>query len=77
MAVLDLVMGYIQVLENEWLQDYEVQSTARMEKRDRDYCPVLAAALVVGCPIWTEDADFFGVGVATWTTQHVATFFVG
>lgn len=76
-AVLDLVMGYVQVLENEWLQDYEAPSKARMAKRDLDDWPVLAAALVMGCPIWTEDADFFGVGVATWTTQHVATFFVG
>ncbi len=23
------------------------------------------------CPIWTEDADFFGTGVATWTTDRV------
>ncbi|HZC23037.1 MAG TPA: PIN domain-containing protein [Candidatus Binatia bacterium] len=22
-------------------------------------------------PIWTEDADFFGAGVATWTTDRV------
>jgi PIN domain len=22
-------------------------------------------------PLWTEDADFFGAGVATWTTDRV------
>ena len=29
---------------------------------------LLAAALALGCPMWTEDADFFRCGVATWTT---------
>jgi len=31
----------------------------------------LASALALECPIWTEDADFFGAGVATWTTDRV------
>lgn len=26
------------------------------------------------CDIWTEDADFFGTGVATWTTSRVEIF---
>ncbi len=51
LAVLDLVMGYVQILENEWLLDYEAASKARMEKRDLDDWPVLAAALVMECPI--------------------------
>jgi hypothetical protein len=32
---------------------------------------VLATALALECPIWTEDADFFGAGVATRTTDRV------
>jgi len=28
----------------------------------------------LGCPVWTEDADFFGAGVATWTTDRVALY---
>jgi predicted nucleic acid-binding protein len=36
--------------------------------------PILAAALALGCPIWTEDADFFGFGVATWTSNRVEIF---
>jgi hypothetical protein len=27
--------------------------------------------LELKCPLWTEDADFFGAGVATWTTDHI------
>lgn len=77
MALLDLLMGYVQVLEKDWLLDYETKAKARMEKRDLADWPVLAAALALGCPVWTQDTDFFGVGVATWTTQHVADYFVG
>ncbi|MBK6595685.1 MAG: nucleotide-binding protein, partial [Burkholderiales bacterium] len=25
--------------------------------------------------VWTEDADFFGTGVATWTTDRIALYF--
>ena len=42
--------------------------------RDPEDWPVLAAALALGCPIWTEDTDFFGCGVATWTSGSIAIF---
>jgi hypothetical protein len=29
---------------------------------------------MLGCPIWTEDTDFFGCGVATWTTDRVEIY---
>lgn len=32
------------------------------------------AALALGCPIWTADQDFFGCGVATWTTDRVELY---
>jgi hypothetical protein len=32
-------------------------------------------ALVFGCPIWTEDQDFFGTGIATWRTKNIEIFF--
>jgi predicted nucleic acid-binding protein len=36
--------------------------------------PVLATALGLACAVWTEDADFFGTGIATWTTNRVEIF---
>lgn len=47
---------------------------SRIESRDPDDWPVLAAALVIDCPIWTEDQDFFGAGVPTWTTDRVELY---
>jgi predicted nucleic acid-binding protein len=42
--------------------------------RDEDDWPVLATALALGCAIWTEDTDFFGTGVAVWTTNRIEIF---
>ena len=42
--------------------------------RDIEDWPTAALALTLGCPIWTEDADFFGTGIATWTTDRVKIF---
>lgn len=47
---------------------------ARIGARDPEDWPVLACALAADCPIWTEDADFFGAGVATWTTANIELF---
>ena len=30
--------------------------------------------MILGCPVWTEDSDFFGTGVATWTSDRIALY---
>ena len=58
--------------------EYEVMrpaALARISPRDPDDWPILACALALKCPIWTEDRDFFGTGVATWTTDLVELYF--
>ena len=50
------------------------RAMARISARDPEDWPVLACALAADCPIWTEDADFFGAGVATWTTANIELF---
>jgi hypothetical protein len=34
----------------------------------------LGNGIVSWLPIWTEDTDFFGCGVATWTTDRVELY---
>ena len=46
----------------------------RISERDPEGWPALACALMLRCPMWTEDADFFGTGVATWTTSRVKLY---
>jgi hypothetical protein len=51
--------------------DFEEHSKRRIGSRDADDWPVVALALALGADIWTEDTDFFGSGVAIWTTETV------
>lgn len=53
---------------------YESEARKRIGARDPDDWPDLAAALALGCPIWTEDTDFFGCGVAIWTSNNIDMF---
>jgi predicted nucleic acid-binding protein len=71
---LDSLRGLVELIGNEVYGDFESQARERLGDRDPDDWPVLASALAIGCPIWTEDTDFFGCGVPTWTTSRVAVF---
>lgn len=75
--VLDALSPLVQSIETEWLEDFEVRARLRLRQRDEQDWPILAAALALNCPVWTEDTDFFGVGVATWTTANVKNYFEG
>lgn len=56
------------------LQDVAME---RIGSRDPMDWPIVAAALALECPIWTEDKDFFGSGVATWTTDRIEIYLRG
>ncbi len=51
--------------------EFETEARRRLAARDPEDWPILASALALGCPIWTEDTDSFGCGVATWTSDRV------
>ena len=51
-----------------------VEDEARARSlRDPNDWPAVACALVLSAAIWTNDNDFLGTGIATWTTQTVQT----
>jgi predicted nucleic acid-binding protein len=52
----------------------DARKLQRIATRDADDWPVLACAMAWNCPVWTEDTDFFGSGVATWTTDRIALY---
>ena len=66
--------GLIDLIGSEVYSDFESAARERLGERDPEDWPILAAALAIGCLIWTEDADFFGCGVPTWTTSRVVVF---
>lgn len=73
-AVLDSLESIVFALEEGLYARVKDDALRRIAGRDADDWPVLACAMVIGCPIWTEDADFFGTGVATWTSDRVELY---
>jgi predicted nucleic acid-binding protein len=53
---------------------FEGEARERLRSRDEEDWPVLAAALALSCAIGTEDTDFFGTGIAVWTSNRVEIF---
>lgn len=74
LALLRSLGRLMERVGDEVYGDFEAEARERLEMRDQDDWPILAAALAIGCPIWTEDSDFFGCGVATWTSNRVQVF---
>ncbi len=73
-AALDYLQQFIEPVEQESYSLFENEAKQRLQGHDEEDWPILAAALALACPIWTEDQDFFGAGVATWTTNRVEFF---
>lgn len=75
MLVLTHLESVVVVVDAELYEGLQQQALQRIAIRDADDWPVLACAMALGCPVWTEDADFFGTGVATWTSDRIALYF--
>ncbi len=74
-AVLSRLPTLVQRIEFDVYCEFEVNARNRI--RDVRDWPVLATALALDSPVWTEDQDFFGSGVATWTTNTVTMYLIG
>lgn len=61
----------VEVLPIQTYLDRESEARARLAKRGQPDWPVLAAALRYDDAIWSNDRDFFGVGVAVWSTTNI------
>ena len=64
----------IEVIPTELLAHLEPLARERLRGRDEDDWPYLALALLLDCPLWTEDRDFFGCGIPLWTTDRVEIY---
>lgn len=73
-AVLDSLSEIVEEVSQERYFAFEQSSRQRLAGRDIEDWPILAAALALQCPIWTEDTDFFGTGIATWKTDRVELY---
>ncbi len=58
----------IALIPLEFYSDYETIALDRIPRDPNDWQTV-ALALLINAGIWTNDQDFFGCGIATWTTD--------
>jgi predicted nucleic acid-binding protein len=77
-VVVEQVLGQLESMVQ--LMGFEVygamtQALQRIASRNADDWPVLACAMALNCPVWTQDAEFLGTGVATWTSDRIALYF--
>ncbi len=73
-SVLEQIRLLVTPVDHVHYQDWEQLARERVAVRDADDWPVAAVALLLDVPIWTEDQDFFGSGIATWTTDRVEVY---
>lgn len=73
-GAVEYLQGIVTPVEEEFYGLFEAEARERLRGRDEEDWPILATALGLDMPIWTEDADFFGTGVAIWTTSRVEIF---
>jgi predicted nucleic acid-binding protein len=71
---LEQIADIVESVDQKLYGEYEVEARMRIVARDVNDWPIVAAALLLDCPIWTEDQDFFGCGVTTWTTNNVELY---
>jgi predicted nucleic acid-binding protein len=69
-ASIEYLQQIVETIEYDLYSAFEAEARTRLHGRDEDDWPVLASALALGCAAWIEDTDFFGTGIAVWTTNR-------
>lgn len=67
---LDAIEANVVILDEAIYSAVEDEARAR-SLRDATDWPVVASALALAAAIWTNDNDFLGTGIATWTTESL------
>ena len=70
MTYLEKIVEFVELRQ---LAFWEQEARLRIPRDPGDW-PVVATALALELPIWTEDRDFFGCGIATWITNTVEIY---
>ena len=77
LSVLEKLRRIVEPVDKSLYEGHEKLARERIAHRDPRDWPVVAVALLLGIPVWTEDQDFFGSGVPTWTTDRVEVYLRG
>lgn len=67
-ALVEQVIVGIGIIDSVTLRSIEQTARGRLHPRGQPDWPTLAAAIELDAAIWSDDRDFFGVGVPVWST---------
>jgi predicted nucleic acid-binding protein len=67
---IEAVLANVVILDVAVYTAIEDEARARSLRDPSDW-PVVACALALSAGVWTNDNDFLGTGVATWTTDSL------
>jgi predicted nucleic acid-binding protein len=73
--VLEQISHLVEIVDRSLYEEHEASARERMISRDEADWPIVATSLLLKCPVWTEDRDFFGSGIPTWTSETVELYF--
>ena len=65
------VVSAMEVYEAPTYRAQESAAKARIHYKNTKDWPILAAAIEHEGAVWTDNRDFFGTGVPTWTTRNI------
>lgn len=65
------VISSMEVYELPTYRAHQGAAQTRIHYKNTKDWPILAAAIAENAAIWTDDRDFFGTGVPTWTTRNI------
>ena len=68
---LELELLPLTIYEKESYQDQLTEAKKRIGERDPNDVALLALALELGYPVWSNDHDFEGTGVVLFTTANL------
>jgi len=70
---LKLAQTKVALIPFEFYSDYQTIALDRIPRDPNDWQTV-ALALSLSASIWTHDQDFFGCGIAIWTTDTLISY---
>lgn len=74
---LNALYAIVQPIDEAAYTAFETEAKRRISEQDINDWPLIALAMAFDCPIWTEDRDFFGTGMAIWRTRNVEIYLSG
>ena len=66
---LQAVETAVTILDLSHYQEREARARERLSEAGQSDWPLVASALALDAPIWSNDKHLWGVGVAVWRTQ--------